>query len=60
MVGPLMQDLLHQIDSDYYRSARLLIVRAELDQLRRRKTHPSTVIPGKKAPGNQNARRVKS
>ncbi|MGO9949684.1 MAG: hypothetical protein ACLPWG_22925 [Steroidobacteraceae bacterium] len=55
-----MQDLLHQIDSDYYRSARLLIVRAELDQLRRRKTHPSTVIPGKKAPGNQNARRVKS
>jgi hypothetical protein len=34
MVGPLMQELLQQIDPDYYRSARLLIVRAELKQLR--------------------------
>ena len=33
-----MQDLLHQIDSDYYRSARLLIVRAELEQLRHRRS----------------------
>jgi hypothetical protein len=33
-----MQELLHQIDSDYYRSARLLIVRAELEQLRRRRS----------------------
>jgi hypothetical protein len=32
-VGPLMQDLLQQIDPDYYRSARLLMVRAELEQL---------------------------
>jgi len=37
MVGRLMQELLHQIDSDYYRSARLLIVRAELEQLRHRR-----------------------
>jgi hypothetical protein len=29
-----MQDLLQQIDPDYYRSARLLMVRAELEQLR--------------------------
>jgi hypothetical protein len=29
-----MQELLQQIDLDYYRSARLLIVRAELEQLR--------------------------
>jgi hypothetical protein len=29
-----MQELLQQIDVDYYRLARLLIVRAELDQLR--------------------------
>ena len=29
-----MQELLQQIDPDYYRSARLLIVRAELEQLR--------------------------
>jgi hypothetical protein len=30
-----MQDLLQHIDGDYYRSARLLIVRAEIAQLRR-------------------------
>jgi hypothetical protein len=30
-----MQDLLQHIDLDYYRSARLLIVRAEIAQLRR-------------------------
>jgi len=30
-----MQDLLQHIDFDYYRSARLLIVRAEIAQLRR-------------------------
>jgi hypothetical protein len=36
MVEPLMQELLHQIDSDYYRIARLLILRADLEQLRRR------------------------
>jgi len=29
-----MQELLQQIDLDYYRSAQLLIVRAELEQLR--------------------------
>jgi hypothetical protein len=32
--GNLMQELLQQIDVDYYRLARLLIVRAELEQLR--------------------------
>jgi hypothetical protein len=31
-----MQELLEEIDADYYRTARLLIVRAELEQLRRR------------------------
>jgi hypothetical protein len=30
-----MEDLLQQIDLDYYRSALLLIVRAEIAQLRR-------------------------
>ena len=30
-----MQDLLQQVDPDFYRSVRLLIVRAELEQLRR-------------------------
>jgi len=29
-----MRELLQQIDPDYYRSARLLIVRADLEQLR--------------------------
>jgi len=32
-----MQELLQQIDPNYYRSARLLIVRAELEQLRKRR-----------------------
>jgi hypothetical protein len=31
-----MRDLLEEIDADYYRAARLLIARAELEQLRRR------------------------
>ena len=30
-----MQELLQQIDLDYYRMARLLMVRAELEHLRR-------------------------
>jgi hypothetical protein len=31
---PIMQEPLQQIDLDYYRSVRLLIVHAELEQLR--------------------------
>jgi hypothetical protein len=34
MIQSIMQELLQQIDLDYYRSARLLIAHAELDQLR--------------------------
>jgi hypothetical protein len=30
-----MQELLHEIDLEYYRSAQLLIVHAEIEQLRR-------------------------
>jgi hypothetical protein len=33
-IQPITQELLQQIDLDYYRSARLLIVHAELEQLR--------------------------
>jgi hypothetical protein len=36
-----MQDLLEQLDADYYRAARLLIVRAELEQLRRKSSTPA-------------------
>jgi hypothetical protein len=35
-VRPLMQELLQQIDPDHYRSARLLIVRAEFEQYAKR------------------------
>ena len=38
MVERLMEELLYQIDSDYYRFARLLIVRAELEKLRHRRS----------------------
>jgi hypothetical protein len=34
MIQTIMQELLQQIDLDYYRSVRLLIVHAELEQLR--------------------------
>jgi hypothetical protein len=33
-IGNTMQDLLHQLDLDYYRSALLLVVHAELERLR--------------------------
>lgn len=33
-----MQELLQQIDLDYYRSAQLLIVRAELEELRQERS----------------------
>jgi multidrug resistance efflux pump len=34
-IGCLMEDVLHRIDPDYYREARLRIARASLKQLRR-------------------------
>ncbi len=38
MFPPIMQELLQQIDSDYYRSVRLRVVRAELEQLRQERS----------------------
>jgi hypothetical protein len=40
-----MEDLLQHIDLDYYRSARLLIVRAEIAQLRQRVSASPRVDP---------------
>jgi len=40
-----MEDLLQYIDLDYYRSARLLIVRAEIAQLRQRVAASPRVDP---------------
>jgi hypothetical protein len=45
-----MLELLHQIDSDYYRSARLLIARAELEQLRHRRSAMADVDRRSKIP----------
>jgi hypothetical protein len=39
-----MQELLQQIDLDYYRSARLLIAHAELEQLRQERRASNTSI----------------
>jgi hypothetical protein len=39
----VMEDLLQHIDLDYYRSARLLIVRAEIAQLRKGVSAPPRV-----------------
>ena len=38
MLGHIMQELLQLIDLDFYRWARLLIVRAELEHLRQRRS----------------------
>jgi hypothetical protein len=46
----LMQDLLEEIDADYYRAARLLIVRAELKQLR---DETSAADAGRRSRGSQ-------
>ena len=40
-----MQDLLQYIDFDYYRSARLVVVRAEIAQLRQRVSASPRVEP---------------
>jgi hypothetical protein len=45
-----MQDLLQQLDQDYYRSALLLVARAELEQLRQMRRAGIDVKRGKKTP----------
>jgi hypothetical protein len=46
-----MQELLHQIDSDYYRFARLLILRADIEQLHSRSAIVDVDIRSKLPPG---------
>jgi hypothetical protein len=43
MIQRLMRELLQYIDLDYYRSTRLLIVRAEVEQLRKGRSKPADV-----------------
>jgi len=50
MFGALMQELLHQIDTDYYRAAQLLIVHAELEHLRHRRAAMADVERRSKIP----------
>lgn len=45
-----MQDLLQYIDVDYYRSARLLIARAEIAELRRQGSTWARTDPPRKWP----------
>jgi hypothetical protein len=45
-----MQDLLQQLDQDYYRSALLLVARAELKHLRRERPAGLNVESGRKSP----------
>lgn len=45
-----MQDLLQYIDVDYYRSARLLIARAEIAELRRQASALACTDPPRKLP----------
>jgi hypothetical protein len=47
-----MAELLQHIDFDYYRSAQLLVARADLERLRReRSTCADVKKPGKMPPG---------
>lgn len=48
-----MQELLHHIDLDYYRSTRLLIVHAELEQLRQER-QASAAVDRRRPPGKDN------
>jgi hypothetical protein len=41
-IGNMMQELLQQLDLDYYRSALLLIARAELERLRQERSEVAT------------------
>jgi hypothetical protein len=53
----VMEDLLQHIDLDYYRSARLLIVRAEIAQLRKGVSASPSVEPSHPVDHtNQNSR----
>jgi len=45
-----MQDLLQQLDLDYYRSALLVVARAELERLRRERSAGTDVERGSKTP----------
>jgi hypothetical protein len=49
-VVAIMQDLLQQLDQDYYRSALLLVARAELEHLRQKRWAGIDVTRGKKTP----------
>ena len=45
-----MQDLLQQLDLDYYRSARLHVARAELERLRQERSEGTIVETWRKFP----------
>jgi hypothetical protein len=55
-----MQELLQQIDLDYYRSVRLLIARAELEQLRQERPASEDLGSNQEAcfPGDLNGNRA--
>ncbi len=49
-IGHIMRDFLQQIDLDYYRSALLLIARAELERLRQERPADTCVEKRSKSP----------
>jgi hypothetical protein len=49
-IGYMMQDVLQQVDLDYYRSALLLVARAELERLRQERSAGTDVERRSKAP----------
>ena len=49
-IGNIMQDLLQQLDLDHYRSALLLVARAELERLRQERSAGTHVERRSKSP----------
>jgi hypothetical protein len=49
-IGDIMQNLLQQLDLDYYRSALLLVARAELERLRQERSAGTDVERRSKTP----------
>jgi hypothetical protein len=55
-IGHIMRDLLQQLDLDYYRSALLLVARAELERLRQERSAITDVERRAKTPFGASSR----
>lgn len=57
-IGYMMQDLLQQLDRDYYRSVLLLVARAELERLQHEQRHAHAADASCRIIGSSVARKL--